>query len=387
MKFDINSKIVLKILSGLVALVLWFAITYTEDPIISQHLGDIPIVFENEEELADNGLAIINKKDLPDISATIRGKRSSVISAMSTIVASCDVSGIESAGENSIQIKYVYPTATITMAKIKTRDLVVETEKLIERDIPIEITIKNADKNSEFIVNPICDTDAIRIKGAETDVYSVSYASVVVDVAKMTENNTQEYMFDLCDKDGAAISEENIVSISKKTVSIDNRIYKKAELPVKVKLSEELEKENFITTKSVTPEKIEVGVVEELGVTEIVAEIGEISEGKEYELVLTVPDGIYLPEGKEKIKATCEIFEMVETEKEVKVEILNKPDSETTVEPEKIRVRVRHPESMSDIKLKATVDMAGVEEGKPVAVSIDAPDDVEVLGKYSVNIR
>ena len=121
MKFDINNKLFLKILSGLVALVLWFAITYTEDPIISQHLGDISIAFEGEDDLNDNGLAIINKDDIPGLSAVIRGKRSNVISAMGTVVASCDVSGIQDAGENIVQLKYVYPTATITMAKIKTR--------------------------------------------------------------------------------------------------------------------------------------------------------------------------------------------------------------------------------------------------------------------------
>ena len=37
-------------MSGLVALVLWFAITYTEDPIISQNLGDIKIVFDGEKQ-------------------------------------------------------------------------------------------------------------------------------------------------------------------------------------------------------------------------------------------------------------------------------------------------------------------------------------------------
>ena len=50
MNFIINNKIALKILSGLVAIVLWFAITYTEDPIISQSLGDISIEFEGEED-------------------------------------------------------------------------------------------------------------------------------------------------------------------------------------------------------------------------------------------------------------------------------------------------------------------------------------------------
>ena len=144
MKFDRNNKLFLNILSALVALVLWFAITYTEDPIISQYLSDIPIMFEGEKILESSGLAIVNKADLPALSAVIQGKRSNVISAMGTVVASCDVSEIVTTGENSVQLKYVYPTATITMAKIKTKEIAVETEKVIARNIPIKITVKNA---------------------------------------------------------------------------------------------------------------------------------------------------------------------------------------------------------------------------------------------------
>ena len=53
MKINKNSKLFLKILSGVVGVVLWFAITYTEDPIISQSLGDIKIVFDGEKQLMD----------------------------------------------------------------------------------------------------------------------------------------------------------------------------------------------------------------------------------------------------------------------------------------------------------------------------------------------
>ena len=125
MNVNTNNKTVLKILSGLVAVVLWFAITYTEDPIISQSLGDITIEYEGEKRLMDNGLIIVNKDEIPDISVVIRGKRSSVISAIGSVVASCDVSGIETSGENTVEVKYIYPTSSITMAKTKTKEITV----------------------------------------------------------------------------------------------------------------------------------------------------------------------------------------------------------------------------------------------------------------------
>lgn len=387
MKFDINNKLFLKILSALVALILWFAITYTEDPVISQYLNDIPVVFEGESTLADSGLAIVNKEELPALSAVIQGKRSSVISAMGTVVASCDVSGIETAGENNAQLKYVYPSAAITMAKIKTKEITLETEKIIARNIPIKITVKNAEKNGEYIVHPKCDTDKIRIRGAETDVYRISYADVVVDVAQMTKNNTQEYIFSLCDKDGNTVLEDNIISKSSRTVSIENFVYKKATLPIKVKLSDELSKTHSLTVKGITPEKIDVGIVEDLGVTELTAEVTEVLEDTEYTLEITVPDGIYLPKDKETVKAVCDIIPLETQEKEVKIELLNKQDAKIEIAPEKIKVRFRYPKGMEqDIKLKATVDVKDLENDAQVPVKIEAPEKVEIIGDYSVNV-
>lgn len=387
MKFDINNKLFLKILSGLVALVLWFAITYTEDPIISQHLGDISIVFEGESDLNDNGLAIINKDDIPSLSAVIRGKRSNVISAMGTVVASCDVSGIQDTGENIVQLKYVYPSATITMAKIKTREITLQTEKIISRNIPIKITVKNDDKNSQFIVNPKCDTDTIRIKGAETDVYKIAYADVVVDAATMTENNTQEYFYEFRDKNGDTVSENNIISKSSKTVSIENFVYKKATLPVKVKLSEELEESYLLTVKALTPDKIDVGIVEDVGVTELVASITEVTDKGEYELDITVADGIYIPDGKGKIKATCEIVPLAETQREIEVEVLNKQDKNLEIMPPKIKVLLRYPKGTEEnIKIKATIDAKDIQEDTQVPVTIETPENVECIGEYRVNV-
>ena len=387
MKLKSNNKLILKILSGLVALVLWFAITYTEDPIISQNLGDISIEFEGEKRLTDNGLIIINKEKIPNLSAVIRGKRSSVISAIGTVTASCDVSEIETAGENLVEVKYIYPTSTITMAKIKTKEITVETQKLVTRNIPVRITLKNPDKNEEFIVNPKSVAEKIRIKGAETDVYSVSYAAVEVDVTDMSSNNTQEYFYKLCDKDGNVVPQDNIIYKSSDTVSIENFVYKKVELPVKVELSQELSQTHYLTVKNISAEKLNVGLIEDVNVTELTAVIKTISENGEYKLELTAPEGIYLPEESRKITATCEVVPLVKKETEIKVEIQNNQDKKLTASPENVKVLLNVPEGM-DVsgKVKAFVDVKDAEDGDTLPVIIEMPDYVECIGEYTVKV-
>jgi len=387
MKFNINNKTFLKILSGLVALVLWFAITYTEDPVISQHLGELPIVFEGEKKLMDNGLVIVNKEKLPSISAVIRGKRSNVISAIGTVTASCDVSGVEAAGENSVEVKYNYPTSTITMARAKTSEITVETQKLITRSIPVKITQKNADKNTNFIVKSVCEVSNLRIKGAETDVYSVSYASVEIDVSEMNSDNSQEYFYKLCDKDGAVVSENNIIYKSGDTVSVENTVYKKVSLPVNVKLSKDLENSQYLTVKSISTDKIDVGIIGEAVPESLIAEIKTVSGDAEYKLEIIPPEGIYLPETSRKITAVCEIVPLVKREMELKIEIANNQDKKFAISPEKIKVEIIYPEGVNvDDKIKASVDLKTAEAGDVLPVRIELPEKVSCEGNYTTEI-
>lgn len=387
MKFNKNNKLFLKILSGLVGVVLWFAITYTEDPIISQNIGDVPIVFEGEKKLMDNGLIIVNKDKIPDISAVIRGKRSNVISAMGMVEATCNVSAIESAGENKVTIQYNYPSSTITMAKAKTVEIAVETQKLITRNIPIKITVKNADKNEEFIVSSDCAAEKLRIKGAETDVYTASYARVDVDVYDMSENNTQEYFYTLCDKDGNAVSESNIIYKSSETITVENTVYEKISLPVRIKLSPELEKTHSLTVKSISIDKIDVGTIGEKAPDELTAEIKSISENGEYKLKITAPDGVYIPESTRDITATCETTLLIEDEVEVKIDIIGNQDKKIGITPEKIKIKLTRPETL-DIngKIKASVDVKNSEEGEEIPVVIEAPEKVKINGEYTAEI-
>lgn len=83
------------------AIALWLVITYTVNPTITQQVNNIPVSFAGETELAARGLVLINKKNIDSVNAKIRGARSSVINALSTISATIDVSDITSKGSKT----------------------------------------------------------------------------------------------------------------------------------------------------------------------------------------------------------------------------------------------------------------------------------------------
>ena len=150
-----------KILSAIIAVILWTAITYTEDPIITQTITGINISFAGEERLNENGLAIINRKELPTVSVVIRGKRNNVIDALDKIYAVADVSSIKSAGKNQLTLSYNYPTDKVALEKAKTKEIPVETEALISREIPVKIEAKNRNKSDDHIIKSHSETEFI----------------------------------------------------------------------------------------------------------------------------------------------------------------------------------------------------------------------------------
>lgn len=385
-----DNRILLKILSGLIAIILWFAITYTEDPVISQALTDIPITFEGERELENSGLTVVNKSKLPDVTVIVRGTRSNVISALASISASVDVSGITASGSSILPIKYSYPSNGITMVKSKLSDLEIQTEKLVTRNIPVRIEPENADKNPEFIVKSVCSVSSVKVRGAESAVYDISYGLAEVDVSGVTKTSSQDYTYSFYDEKNNRLSDDNILYRSHNALTVENTVYKKINVPVEL-AADDVTAENFsMTVKNQSAQNVDIGVEDGVEVTSVKAIIVR-EEGKtEYETELIVPNGVYIPDKSRKISAVCQFEPKILTEVTVPVTVKNTPEGKTvTFEPKEITVSVKGSQSaVGSGKINAEIDASAVTgEEQPIPVEITADSSVTVIGSYSVTAK
>ncbi len=389
MKIKNDNKTFLKILSAFAAIVLWFAITYTEDPVITQYLADIDIVFEGEDLLLSNGLVVVNKESLPSISVTIRGTRSAVISSLNSISAQVDVSGISAAGTNTVKIKYNYPSSSVTLYKAKTNELSVQTENIIAREIPVKAESQYEDKNSEFLVKSTLADDTIKVRGASSTVYSISYAKVIVDADAVSKTSSQEYFYKFYDENDDIVSESNITHKSSPTIAVYNEVYLRKTLPVKVVLNEEMAKDNVLTVRQQSIDAVVAGLSENCTAGELFAYLDpDKKNGDVYELTIDVPDGCYLPEESFNLTADCVLAPKVQKNVEVLVSIENVPEGKNIkIAPERITVSLKGTEdSLSKAELKAKVDASSMDGGaKDLEVIIEAQENIEVIGSYKVS--
>lgn len=389
MKTIKNSKLLLKILSGLIAIVLWFAITYTEDPAISQTLTGVNLEIKGEDALNANGFAIVNKDELPAISVVIGGSRSNVISALGEIYASIDVSHIKKSGTNSLLVSYSYPANQVVLERAKIKEISVETEALVSREIPVKTEVTNRDKNSGVIVKSVSNTETVTVSGAESDIYKIAYAKVEIDASKISKTSTQECLYGLYTEKGTLVSEENIVRKSRETVTVESTVYEKKELAVKVVPGKESREEYDFLVKNTEKATVEVGLDEGVELKYIEAVVTPQKGKNSYEAQLIVPEGVYVPEEDMTFSVTGEILQKVLGEISVSVEAVNVPDGKTAViTPKEKTITVKTVQPLSDVKLKATVDvgnMTGSEEILPVIAETDG--GAEIIGTYSVMVK
>lgn len=384
-----NKKTLLKILSAFIAVILWFAITYTEDPVISQSVVGLNLNVKGESGLNSNGLAIVNKDSFPSINVVIRGSRSSVISALGEISAEIDVSGVKQAGENVVPVSYSYPSGKVILEKVKVREITIVTEGVVSRDIPVKIEVVNRDKNSDILVNSVCKTDTVSVTGAESDIYEIAYAKARVDVSKITNTSEQNCVYEFYNEKGDAISERNITYKSSETVLVENKVYKKVTLPIKVVLDGEKRKNYGFAVKNISSDSVDVGFDDGYSAEYIEAAISAQKEKNSYEATLIIPDGAYIPEENTKITVSGEIVTKELKEITVTITPENVPNGVTAELSQKEQtVSVKTAEDISKITVAATVDLSEMtEEEKLLPVTFKADGDVDIVGAYNVTVR
>ena len=392
MKMIKDNKLLLKIFSALIAIVLWFAVTYTEDPSINQHLNRLDTVFYHEDVLSRRGLMIVNKDELPSFSVTVRGRRSSVISSLKNVFASIDVSSITSAGEHQIEVDYIYPTDSVVLTKAKLSSVTVTAEKLVTREIPVKIAAKPNKKSKDFIIESTSDVKTVKISGAQSTVEKIALATVWIDETDISSDCTTNYSFELFDENGNVLNERNISSKSHVTISVNHKLYDKAEVGVNVRLSDDLDSYYALDVTEQDVKKVFVGLEEgvEIDSLDAIFEKKHIdSEDETLTLTITAPDGVFIPEDSKNVNIKYNISRKAAFEVEVPVSAKNVPDGHSvSMTPDKIKVRIKSSKDDATAEnISASLDARKLTRGtrENVILNVTAKDNIQVLGTYTIS--
>ena len=252
-------KLLLQILSIVMATVLWFAVTYTEDPYIKLPVNSIPIRYYGETALEKNGLIMVNEDSIPPAALDVKGKRSDVRSALGSIRATVNLSDITEPGEYVKEVSYDIPNSSVTVVKRKTETVSVVVEAIEKKTIPVVVNKTAEDRNKELLVKSAAKESNITISGAKEDIDKIYAAAANVSVDTIVESQEKSYAISYIDKNKAPVTLKHAVKSSVREITVTNTVYLRKSVPLT--LDERNDTTDYqVSVRSFSQDKLEIGV-------------------------------------------------------------------------------------------------------------------------------
>ncbi|WP_164995803.1 CdaR family protein [Miniphocaeibacter massiliensis] len=383
----------IKLISLIFAFGLWYYVLMDANPEGTREFRNVEVNIKGKEVLAELDKDIIAPIE-PTVYIKVRGKRD-VISKLkeSEIEAEIDLNTIKEDLKSGIDEKRIYITYKLPTGVFRED----ETEKFLdfrfdnivsaEYDIKEE-QIGNLPSTNLAIKNIEVVPDSVTIKGQEKAMNKIDKVCVLVDVSKETEDVTRNIPIEVFDKNGDKIED---LEISEKNAKVNIYITNSKQVPIKLKMINELPE--GISIESSTPSKEKITIIGDKKILDKISEIetspidlSKIKNNMVVDARLMLPDGVGLMQEE---NITIDI--VVKSEEESSDGLANKT---FVIKKEKIEIlkntkdyEVIFPADIKDI----TVTLEGKEEtiNKVKEEEVKLSIDIGGLwrGKHKVDIE
>ena len=275
----------LKILSVVLATILWFLVVQIEDPQDSKTLSDIKVKLINTS-LLENENKVYRVLDNTDtVSVTVKAPKS-VISQLrsSDIVAQADVGKLTDI--NTVAITYSIENVDSDYTIQGNHDSVkLDVEDRKTKWVKLRYSTTGEVAEGYMVASASPDQTQVEVSGPASVVDAVSYAKVDIDVTDATSNLSVSVDISLFDSEDNQIDQQTITK-NVDYVHMTVEVLATKEIPVKVNFSGE-PAEGYGTTGEVTcsPSSITVAAtpsaLANIDALEIPAEAIDITDAKE----------------------------------------------------------------------------------------------------------
>ena len=380
-----GNDFVLRILSVIIAVIIWFALSITQYPTISRSISNIPVTFSLDGTQAEEkGLSVLNKEDIEDISVDveIKGMNYEIGGyTASDLIASVDLSSVTKEGtyELDIDVRSSHTTDRVTITSITPQTVSVSFDKITEKTVPVNVDAPLVTAEEGYTLRDTTVTpDELTIEGPQNEIDKISKATIDLKTSmKITEEtviNTDDFKY--YDEDDNEVKPSGVTLKNTKSFDVDFVVYKKKTINLNVAF------ENASTTfdKSSLPmnmseETLSVATPdldsdEEENIILGTIDLTEVDLTNKYTFVIPLDDDEVNMSGEDQVTVTFDPTDYISKDLAVSSDnfvLLNKPSGkDITFETKKISgVTVYGPESViskltaDDLYLQ--VDLSGVQ--------------------------
>ena len=402
MKKKLTRNIGLKILSVLLAVILWIVITNVDDPVKSKSFPNIPVKILNENIInTPNQSYEILEGETIDIK--VAAKRS-IIEGLSASDFQVTADFAELNQSDLVYIDVIYKKngndVSITYGEHET--MKISREQLSEEDFKVNVVQKGEIVDGYYIGEKTASPNIIRVSGPKSRIEKIKEVVVEMDVTDKARsyNDIAEPM--ALDEEGKEIDATRL-TFSEKYIAVNLKVYKTKTVNLQVRASGNPAEGYILTGLDFQPETVTIAaeddILEKISYLLVVEDISGASQNIEKEINLqdALPEGAIIV-GEDDTAVVNITIEQLET-KEISIwpndiEIRNKSDSldvlYITKGPIKVNVRgpIKEIKDMQRTTLSPYIDLTGYQAGTYlVQLNADISDNSELFDTPMVNLN
>lgn len=398
-----SNKLVMLLLSGIVAFALWIYVITVVSPNSETTIYGVSVELQGEGVLNDRKLIITERIDTVDLQ--LEGNRTDLdkISNKNTSVV-VDVTKIYDAGEHNLSFNFVppgdIPSDALAIQSKRPNSIRLVVEERLEKEIPVVVLYKN-NTPTDFLKEPEqLDRAMVIVSGPASAVNTITQAVVEIDLANCRETIVESKTFTLCDQDGKEVKNEFVKTVDDNyqvNVTVPIALFKEIPLKLNVTSGGGATPENTKITMShetlgISGPEAVVSAIEEIVVGSV--DLGKMKESQTLEYELTLPEGVTNETGVTTVTAEIDFSDLTTHSFQVtRIETINLPDGMAVqLSAEVVEVLIRG--SASDLEQMTTEDITvmvdltgavlGVEKYPVTIVLADGFTDSGAVGTYSV---
>ncbi len=298
MKEKLTRNIGLKVLSVILAAILWLVITNVDDPISTEDFFNVPVEILNEDAIAslDQTYDII-EGDTIDFSVAARRKIADDLS-VSDFKVTVDFAKLSDVNAVTINISCPRYGDDVTVTEGLYQVMRVNLEDLAEKNF--KVTVKTSGDPAEgYYVGKKTANTIIKVSGPKSKIERIEEIVVDVDVSEVSGSFRTIEEPKAFDEEGEEIDASNL-TFSETSVTINIGIYKTKSINLQITATGEPAEGYIMTNVAYEPQTIEVAGEDEaldniiyLPITESITGVKETIE-KEINLQEYLSDGIVL---------------------------------------------------------------------------------------------
>ncbi len=303
---------VLKVISFVVAVLLWVYIIAVVDPSVDITVRDIPIRYTNQNLLEEKGLCLISDSKAT-VELKISGSRKRIANIDNkNIYATVDLTTISKTGTFSLPIAISIPYEYDEIISKKPYNASVTIDKVVSAQRDVKVITTGNTANGYIAGAAVPSVKAVELRGPATMIESIGSVGVEVDYdGRSAEINDTARLFFL-DRDGKRIASSNeIYSLVEKSIEeteVKCPVYKLKTVPVRVDARAAEGASNY----KISVQPSNVTIYAENDVLEQIEEIKTKAinldgmEEEAMEINLVIPEGVGFRDGITKVTVKAE---------------------------------------------------------------------------------